>query len=433
VGIDTRRRLCLDCLGSVCERGADPLRCPSCGSPRQLDLDRAQGLTIAHIDCDAFYASIEKRDDPALRDSPVIVGGAGRRGVVSTCCYVARTFGVRSAMPMREALRLCPQAAVVPPRMSAYSAVARDIRGLMSELTPAVEPVSIDEAFLDLTGCERANGGSAALTLARFARRIEREVGVTVSIGLSDCKFLAKLASDFEKPRGFRVIPRDAAIQTLAPLDIGRLWGVGKVARASLIAKGFRLIGDLQRLSEAQALARLGPQGRRIWRLSHGLDDRRVSADRESKSVSSESTFEFDVSAYSELAPILLSHCERVASRLRKSGLAARQVTLKLRLSDFRLITRVRSSLEPTQLAPKLFAAARQLLEQLADGRPFRLIGMSAGDLAEATSSEEPDFFADQTSRDVAREDAIEALRDRFGPQALLRGLAFEAKSRKPL
>ena len=222
----------------------------------------AAGLEIAHVDCDAFYASVEKRDDASLRDKPVIVGGSGPRAVVATCCYIARTFGIRSAMPMGRALSLCPKATVITPDMAKYARVGREIRVRMLALTPLVEPVSIDEAFLDLTGCAGSNGASSAETLARFARRVEVEIGVTVSIGLSYCKFLAKLASDLDKPRGFALIGREEAKAWLATQDIGRLWGVGKVGRQRLERLGFRLIGDLQRIDEWDAAARLGEEGR---------------------------------------------------------------------------------------------------------------------------------------------------------------------------
>ena len=248
-----------------------------CGSPRTIDLEAADGLAIAHVDCDAFYAAVEKRDDANLRDKPVIVGGSGPRAVVATCCYIARTFGVRSAMPMSRALALCPNAVVLPPDMARYARVGREIRARMLELTPLVEPLSIDEAFLDLTGCDGSNGASAAETLARFARRVEVRIGVTVSVGLSYCKFLAKLASDLDKPRGFAVITREEAKAWLAPQSVGRLWGVGRIGRERLERLGFRVIGDLQRIDEWAAVSRLGDDGLRLWRLAQGRDDRPVS------------------------------------------------------------------------------------------------------------------------------------------------------------
>ena len=414
--------LCRDCLE---RRPRQAGRCPVCGSPRAVDLEAARGLDIAHVDCDAFYASVEKRDDPTLRDKPLIVGGAGLRGVVATCCYLARAYGVRSAMPMARARALCPEAVVVPPDMAKYARVAREIRALMQGLTPLVEPLSIDEAFLDLAGCEGANGAGAAETLARFARTVEREVGVTVSVGLSYCKFLAKMASDLDKPRGFALLTREEATAWLAPQGVGRLWGVGKAGEARLERLGFRLIGDLQRVDEWTAAARLGDEGRRLWRLAHGIDERRVSADHETKSISSETTFDVDVSDREELLRVLVAHCDRVATRLRKAGLAAGGVTLKLRLPDFSLRTRSRSGLRPTQLEPRLFAAARALLEAQPEGTAYRLIGVAATDLCLASDADDGDLIEGDGRREKSREAAIAALREKFGAGAVERGLAF--------
>ena len=421
---------CRDCLAEIDDQSAAAGRCRRCGSPRLIAADA--GLTIAHVDCDAFYAAIEKRDRPDLVDKPVIVGGGGRRGVVATCCYVARTFGVRSAMPTGRALRLCPQAIVLPPDMAKYARVSRDIRERMQKLTPLVEPLSIDEAFLDLTGCEGVNGAPAALALARFAREVEREIGVTVSVGLSYCKFLAKLASDLDKPRGFSVIGRAEARAVLAPMSVGRLWGVGKVAEARLGRLGLTTLGDLQALDEKTAAARLGDDGRRLWRLAQGIDARRVTPDREAKSVSSETTFEIDVADRDELTRTLLSHCDRVAARLRKSGLAAGAVTLKLRTPDFHLHSRSRSGLDSTQMAPRLFAVARALLEAEPVGQAYRLIGVAAGDLAPAAEADGADLLEGDRSREKAREAAIATLRDRFGAAAVQRGLSYRPGGGRP-
>ncbi|RBP00972.1 DNA polymerase-4 [Roseiarcus fermentans] len=423
-----RPLLCRDCLA---RRPRAVGRCPDCGSPRAVDLEAAAGLAVAHVDCDAFYASVEKRDDPSLRDRPLIVGGRGPRGVVSTCCYLARTDGVRSAMPMARARALCPEAVVIPPDMAKYARVAREIRALMQALTPLVEPLSIDEAFLDLAGCEGANGAGAAETLARFAARVEREIGVTVSVGLSDCKFLAKMASDLDKPRGFAVIGREGAKAWLAPQGVGRLWGVGKAGQQRLERLGFRLIGDLQRVDEWDAAARLGDEGRRLWRLANGIDDRRVSATRETKSISSETTFDVDVGDREELTRVLLRHCDRVAARLGKAGLSAGGVTLKLRLGDFSLRTRSRTGLRPTQLAPRLFAAARTLLDAQPEGVAYRLIGVAATDLVPAGTADDADLIDGDGRREKSREAAIAALREKFGAAAVERGLAFTGRPRR--
>ncbi len=422
--------ICRDCLtrfGIAESRGN---RCLRCGSPRILHLAEAVGLYLAHVDCDAFYASVEKRDDPSLADKPLIVGGGGRRGVVSTACYIARTFGIRSAMPVATALKLCPHAVVLSPDMGKYTAVGREIRAAMQTLTPLVEPLSIDEAFLDLEGCERTHGMSAAETLVHFARRIERDVGVTVSIGLSYGKFLAKLASDMDKPRGFKVIPREKAMRILGPLGVGRLWGVGKVAEARLERAGFRTISDLQAIDEADAAARLGEDAGRLWRLARGIDARKVTVEHEAKSISAETTFEYDVDDRAELERMLLVLSEKVARRLKRAGLAAGGVTLKLRLPDFRLRTRTRSGAPPTQLATRIFAAARALLRAQPRGESYRLIGVGAADFRPADAADEADLIEGDRTREKARENAIDALRDKFGEGAVVRGLAFRADPR---
>jgi DNA polymerase IV len=417
--------LCRDCLRSFSDAPADVKRCSHCGSPRLLKDPVHDELTIAHIDCDAFYAAIEKRDNPSLRDFPLIVGGGGRRGVVSTCCYIARTFGVRSAMPMYQARRLCPDAVVLPPDMQKYAGVGRRIRAMMERLTPLVEPLSIDEAFLDLVGCERLHGERAAPTLARFANAVEGEIGVTVSIGLSYCKFLAKFASDLDKPRGFSIVPRDRAVALLAKQPITRIWGVGRVAESRLAQSGLRMIADVQARSEREMIAEHGPDGARLWRLAHGIDERRVTPERETKSISAEMTFDVDLSDRKELQRILLGLCERVALRLRRQGLAARSVTLKMRLPDFKLRTRTRSSPSPTQLAPRIFHVARELLERETGMASIRLIGVSTADFAPAEEADKDDLVDRDIGRQKAREQAIDALRDRFGAKAVVRGMAL--------
>jgi len=328
-------------------------------------------------------------------------------------------------MPMAQALKICPQAIVISPNMAKYASVGRQVRDLMLTLTPLVEPVSIDEAFLDLTGCEQVNGAEAAETLARLSRRIETEIGVSVSIGLSYCKFLAKFASDLDKPRGFELIRRDEAIERLASQKIGRLWGVGKVAEERLHRQGLFVIKDIQSLTEKHVYERLGPEGIRLWRLARGEDDRKVSTSREAKSISSEITFDTDVAELEQLDRTLLGLCERVAERLKKQDLAARNITLKLRTADFKLRTRARRAAEPTQLATRLFAAVRPLLENELRFAPFRLIGVAAADFFPAEAADRGDLMDRAIGREKAREGAIDALRAKFGRKAVQRGIAF--------
>jgi DNA polymerase-4 len=374
--------LCRDCDISerIPDRRAPPTRCPSCRSPRLSFHCELATLNIAHLDCDAFYASVEKRDDPSLANRPVIVGG-GHRGVVSAACYVARTFGVRSAMPMFKALELCPHAAIVRPNMEKYARVGRQIRQMMEATTPLVEPLSIDEAFLDLTDAETIHGASPAVTLVRLARRIEREVGVTVSIGLSYNKFLAKFASELDKPRGFACIGTAEAMSVLAPRSVGAIWGVGPAMLKRLTADGLTRIGDLQTLDRFTLARRYGGMGDRLFHFARGVDDRRVTPSRPAKSVSAETTFDSDVSDLDEIERRLAPLAERVAARLVRARVAAGTVTLKLKTSDFRTITRQRQVERPTQSADQLWRTATLLLQEEGEGPRYRLIGIGGDQL----------------------------------------------------
>ena len=414
--------LCRDCCAAL--SAPAPARCRSCGSPRVVAHPELEALAVAHVDCDAFYAAVEKRDDPSLLDKAVIVGGS-RRGVVLTACYNARIHGVRSAMPMFKALQLCPHATVVRPNMAKYAATGRTIRSMMGELTPLVQPISIDEAFLDLAGTRALHGCVPALTLARFAARVEREVGITVSVGLSHNKFLAKLASDAHKPRGFTVIGRADAITVLRPRPVGAIWGVGAVSRARLAALGFSTIGDIQDCSEAEFARRIGSESSSLWRLAHGLDDRPVRPEREAKSVSAETTFHADLATADELAPILFHLCEKVALRLATGDVAAGGVVLKLKTGDFRLRTRSRSPIRPTQLATRLFEAGRALLAPEIDGTRYRLIGLGACDLRPAADADQADLIDPSLPRQKAAARAIDAVRAKFGSEALVRGITM--------
>jgi len=410
---------CRDCLADAPPQSA---RCPACGSPRLLRHDELTRLAVAHVDCDAFYATIEKRDDPSLAGEPVIVGG-GKRGVVAAACYVARTFGVKSAMPMFEALRLCPHARVIRPDMEKYSRLGREVRQLMLALTPMVEPLSIDEAFLDLSGTERLHGLPPAKVLARFAADVENKLGITVSIGLSSNKFLAKVASDLDKPRGFAVLSAAEAPAFLAPKPVGFIFGVGKVSAARLARDGFHRIADLQKADEADIMRRYGEEGRRLSRLARGIDARAVNADRETKSVSSETTFNNDISDFRSLERILWSQTEEVSARLKAKALAGATVTLKLKTADFKIRTRARSLESATQLAGRIFAAARGLLQHEADGTKFRLLGVGLSALTTADQADPADFV---DGRAAEAEHALDRVRARFGDDALVRGLAFE-------
>jgi len=412
---------CRDCLALQRAQGR---RCHACGSPRLVRHDELYSLSLAHIDCDAFYAAVEKRDNPELRDKPLIIGG-GKRGVVSTACYIARIHGVRSAMPMFKALEACPEAVVLKPDMEKYVRVGREIRRLMLELTPLVEPLSIDEAFLDLKGTEKLHRDPPARVLARFAKRIEDEIGITISIGLSYCKFLAKVASDFEKPRGFSVIGEKEALSFLHDKPVTLIWGVGKAFSATLQADGIRTIGQLQGMEESALMKAYGTMGQRLYRLSRGMDVRRVEPDSEMKSVSSETTFNTDLAAAEDLVPILRSLSEKVSRRLKAGGIAGRTVVLKLKTRDFKIRTRNRQLADPTQLADRIFRTGLQLLEKELDGTKFRLIGIGISDVSDAEKADPPDLVDAQATKRAVAESAIDRLRSKFGNKAVETGYTF--------
>ena len=427
--------LCRDCLWLTSGDEAPPseskARCPDCASPRLVAHSELNRLAIAHIDCDAFYANVEKRDDPSIREKPVIVGG-GRRGVVAAACYVARLYGVRSAMPMFKALKACPDAVVIRPNMAKYKKVGREIRGLMLETTPLVEPLSIDEAFLDLNGTEALHGGPPARTLAALALRIEQAFDLTVSIGLSYNKFLAKIASDLDKPRGFAVIGQADARQFLADRPVGIIWGVGKALQRALRRDGIVTVRDLWRYEETALAARYGAMGHRLYHFARGEDDRRIDPDAPTKSISAETTFETDLSDREALARELWPLAETVARRLKRSGLSGRTVTLKLKTRDFRLLTRRQRLGDPTQLAERIFEAGTSLLERECDGRRFRLIGIGVLDLADGVEADPPSLLEPERAHHAKVEQAIDRVRDKLGPAAIVKGHAFGGPAGKP-
>ncbi|MEO1251420.1 MAG: DNA polymerase IV [Pseudomonadota bacterium] len=419
--------LCLAC-DHVFE--GDSRQCSQCGGVRITRHAELFDLEIAHLDCDAFYAAIEKRDNPALVDKPVIVGG-GVRGVVSTACYVARTYGVKSAMPMFKALNACPDAVVIKPDMAKYAAVGRAIRDMMLALTPIVEPISIDEAFLDLSGTRRLHGAPPAVTMARLQRRIEAELGVTASVGLSHNKFLAKIASDFDKPLGFSVIGRAETVTFLAALPVRAIWGVGKAAAKKLESDGISTVGQLQKMEEGVLAKRYGELGLRLARLSRGDDRRSVKPVRETKSLSSETTFDRDISDPGYLEDVLWELCEKVSARMKAAGFAGRVVTFKLKSADFKTSTRRKSLGAPTNLARVLFDVAKGLLRETAPGGSWRLIGVGFSTLSPETGAATSDLFNADLERIAAQEGAVDAIRSKFGKDAIGAGRTLRQRGRK--
>ncbi|MBV1865358.1 MAG: DNA polymerase IV [Rhodobacteraceae bacterium] len=409
---------CRDCL-KTCPPAR---RCPHCGSPRVLAHDELFDLSIAHMDCDAFYASVEKRDNPDLRDKPVIVGGE-QRGVVSTCCYIARISGVHSAMPMFQAKRLCPEAVIVPPRMSVYVEVSAAIREMMNALTPIVEPLSLDEAFLDLTGTENLHGMPPALLLARMVGQMEEELGISGSVGLSHNKFLAKLASDMDKPRGFSVIGAAETESYLSDLPVKKIWGVGAVMKTKLEQDGIRKFTDLRRFERKDLAARYGSMGDRLWFLCRGEDTRDISPRETVKSISKETTFSEDITDIGTLDGYLWRLAEQVSDRAKSKNWAGRVVTLKVKQANHQTLTRRITQREPTQMADRIYSAARALLDGVIDKAPFRLIGVGISHLE---TPEAADQFMDLLEQEAAKrakaERATDKIRTRFGKNAILKG-----------
>jgi DNA polymerase-4 len=420
-GIKDWPAFCRDCLNDAV---ADQ-PCSNCGSTRVLAHPELKTLFIAHLDCDAFYAAIEKRDDPSLHDKPLIVGGE-TRGVVSTACYIARKFGVRSAMPMFQAKKLCPQAVILKPRHSYYSQVARQIRTMMQELTPLVEPLSLDEAYLDLSGTERIHHKIPAKTMAALAARIEREIAITVSIGLSGNKFLAKLASELDKPRGFAVIGMAEAKSFLRDKKIGLMRGAGKVLQTKLERDGLITIGQLQDADPKQLTSRYGATGLWLHRMANAEDSRSVDPEGEMKSISSETTFDKDLSSYAALESVLWRQAERVSARAKKLGLGGRTVVLKLKTADFRLRTRSTSLKTPTQLADRIFRTAQTALKREANGTRFRLLGVGITNLTPAQSADPASLIDPAGDKRAAAERAMDKIRAKFGGEAVGTGRAFK-------
>ena len=412
------RGLCRDCCAEVPGTVAS---CPTCRGRRLVQHAELFTLSVAHVDCDAFYASVEKRDRPELAARPVIVGG-GRRGVVSAACYVARTRGVRSAMPMFKALAACPDAVVIKPDMAKYVAVARQIRGLMEALTPLLQPLSIDEAVMDLRGTEALHRAPPAIVLARFAQDVERAVGVTISIGLAPNRLLAKLTAERDKPRGFAVLGAGEARDWLAPQPVTLLPGVGPALARRLEAAGFTRLGQLGALEAREAARRFGEDGPGLAARARGEDSRPVDPSRETRSISAETTFEADITALDALERPLWRMCEKLGRRLREKELAAAGVVLKLKTAGFALRTRNARLPSPTTLPETLFAAARPLLAREADGTAFRLIGIGAQPLAPAAEADRGDLADPDAPRRAARWQAVEALRARFGEDAVVQG-----------
>lgn len=381
---------------------------------------------IIHVDMDEFFAAVEKLDRPELRGKPLLIGGDPKgRGVVSTASYEARPYGCRSAMPMATAMRLCPHAIVLPVRYDRYNQLSGRIFEILEQFSPLVEPLSIDEAFLDVTGCQRLLGPAEQIA-ADIKRRIRDEAQLTASVGVAPNKFLAKLASDLKKPDGLVVITEENVHAVLDPLPASKIWGVGPAGAKELEKLNVRTIGQIRRLTEKFMAERFGEWGVHCHRLANGLDDRLVTPDNQAKSIGQEETFPQDVADADELRAVLLEHVQEVARRLRRQGLSARTVTLKFRYGDFTTLTRAKTMLESTDVTEEFWRTAREIFDAWAtrDFRPLRLLGMTASGLA-AQAGRQLGLFQDERQKKQERlDEATDSIATRFGRKAISRGSA---------
>ncbi len=373
--------------------------------------------SILHVDMDAFYASVEQRDDPSLRGKPLVVGGSARRGVVLAASYAVRPFGIRSAMPMARALRLCPGLIVVPPRFERYAEVSEQVFRVFHSFTPEVEGLSLDEAFLDVTRSIALHGPPVEQA-RRIKQRIRDELGMTASVGVAEVKFAAKIASDLRKPDALVVVPEGGVRDFLAPLPVSRLWGVGPRTEQVLLRLGLKRIGDVAAADRGALERELGSLGPWLHDLANGVDERAVEPDREAKSIGAEETFEQDLEGEA-LLPFIHEQALRVAMRLRRAGRKAGAVQLKVKFADFRIVTRQETLPEPTDDGAQIYAVARRLLERI-EGRPVRLTGVHAGELG---TRPQLDLFdgSGESARKRARLNAsLDRIAERFGPDAVL-------------
>ncbi len=419
--------LCRSCESNGFVGGDSPPKsCPNCNGLDVRWNAELFDLSIAHVDCDAFYASIEKRDNPELIDKPVIVGGR-ERGVVAAACYIARQYGVRSAMPTWTALKRCPEAVVIRPRMTHYVRISRQIREKMLELTPLVQPISIDEAFMDLSGTQALHGCSPALALVRMQTQISHEIGITVSIGLSATKSLAKMASDRDKPGGFFAVGQMEAEKWLAPQPVTVLFGLGKSAASRLKAAGYDTCGDLVEADVRQLTAILGKQAKHIQNLATGIDTRPVTTERIAKSISSETTFHADLGTFSDLEAELEVLCLKVSARLKAAGIASKRITLKLKRSDHQILTRSQTLHARTDKAHLLFATARKLLfAEVKPRRTFRLIGFGVDQLGASEAPSLLDIEGGFSDKQNKLEAAMDQVQQKLGETVLQTGRIFQ-------
>lgn len=399
-------------------------KCSGCNSLNIISHEEIKILNIAHIDCDSFFCSVEKRDNPEIRNKPVIVGG-GKRGVVSAACYNARIYGVRSAMPMYQALKLCPSAVVITGNIQKYKKVGLLIKSMMQELTPLVEPLSIDEAFLDLKGTKKIHKMDPCQVLVRLQNNIINEVGITVSIGLSYNKFLAKTASDLNKPNGFAIIGKNEAINFLSEKPVSFIYGVGPSFENKLKQVGINKISDIRTWTDKEMFIKFGESGLRIAKLARAEDKRPVKSHKKRKSISSETTFNNDISSLDTLSDILWKVSLATADRSKSLNLAGYTITLKLKTSNFKTITRRRTLPQGTQLADTIFNTCLPLLEGEAKGQKFRLIGVSISSLSKPLGDH--GFLLDPMALKRGKAERVtDSIRSKFGRNSLIKGRQYK-------
>lgn len=395
--------------------------CNKCYSANLISNNEIENLNIAHVDCDAFYAAIEKRDNPKYKNFPIIIGG-GKRGVVATACYIARTRGVKSAMPMYRALKLCPDAIIIKPNMQKYKKASKVINNLMKEITPLVEPLSLDEAFLDLSGTSRLHKKIPAVLLAELSKKIQKKVGISVSIGLSYNKFLAKICSDIDKPRGFSIINRLEAQSFLKDKPVEVIWGVGNTLKSKLNNDGIRTIGQIREMDCSELIVKYGSIGSHIHKLSNAEDVREIKPYRKVKSISHETTFEKDTNDEVFLKKILWSLCEKVSDRAKEKGLGGSTINLKIKTKDFKLISRSITIEEPTQIAEIIFQTSKLLLFREIKKNKFRLLGVGLSNLKDSEICDLYDLINTNSNKEKNIEFAIDAIRNRYGVNLIKKG-----------
>ena len=406
-------------------------RCPKCKSPKIVIHKEINELEIVHVDCDAFYAAVEKMDNPELANKPVIVGGE-HRGVVSTCCYIARIKGVRSAMPMFKAKKLCPNAVIIKPRMERYIEISKKIRKMMLELTPEIEPLSIDEAFLNMKGTQKLHKMNPAQKMAQFAKDIEQKIGISVSIGIAPNKFLAKIASDMDKPKGFYVIGNNDKKKFLTDKPITMLWGVGKATQKIMEKDGIKTIGDLQKIKIDKLTKKYGAIGTRLAELAKGEDKRKIAKTTKAKSISSETTLHKDIANPKELMPMLRTAAQKVSKQLKKSNNAGQTIILKLKTNQFKLKTRSKTLMYPTQLADVIFQNAKIMLEKETNGKTkFRLIGVGVTQICSSENADPHDLVNQEGNQRKITEKAMDKVTEKYGSRAIEFGITFTGKNKK--